>query len=128
MQVIGDLVKQPSLSGKLFKGKVKQIAVICFKVDLPSWCQELAIHGKEAAMGKAPFIMAALGPGITKVDIKPIYFLSGKNLQHMIDIKDNEPHIVKFSSSDFLRGEEDVNASAAGRWACAGWLAERCGW
>ena len=71
VQVPGHFGRGPSAGSDLFQSKIKQGIIVRFDGDEPARLQRLRVVHEPAAVGQAPFGVAALRPGITEVQIDP---------------------------------------------------------
>lgn len=64
VQVISAGIDDPAGFSGLFKRKIKEGAVVSFKLNPPPGRENLVIAGQKFFAGETPFGMAVLGPGI----------------------------------------------------------------
>lgn len=95
VEIPGDLREQESRSGELKQGPLKQIAVVCFKVDLALAGEDLAVAQQKVRMGEPPFGVTVAGPGVAEIDVDAVHLTGGEKVGKAGGVAVNEKTLCR---------------------------------
>ena len=95
VQVPGDFGEGVSRLGELEQGVLEQVAVVRFKMDLPSVLQDSTVEHQEILVGQTPPGVAVGGPGVAEVDEQAVHLAGGKKLPEQGGVPVHEKDVAQ---------------------------------